>query len=535
MKPAAISLIIVTILLLAGCSAPTDESTTSKIATTEKPSAQSTVRVSQGSDVISLDPYFKNESPTFCVLRNVYESLTDYDDNIQLTPGLAESWENQGENVWVFKLREGVSFHEGEPFTADDVVFSIRRAIDWPMSRFKSNIPTIDTVEAMDDHSVRITTRIPDAILPLRLASILIMDREWSEKAIAEHGHEWLATHANGTGPYRMEEWIKDTRCVLARNTAFREGAPTVERMEFIPTSNDATRMVMLQRGDIDIMVNGPPTNVALAERQAGYRVLKSPSLRLIYLGLDSGREKTPGIKASPPNPLADVRVRRAIMKSIDNRLIVKTIMGGNAEPADQLLPPGVTGYDASIELERPDYDGGRALLTEAGWPDGFTVALDGPNDRYVNDARIISAVAQELARIGITVEANAVPKSSFFAKDEQGGCSFFLIGWANTDGDGMGTFDHLLHTWDAEKGLGVGNTSTKYSNARIDEICELASREFDPARREALIQEANRIAMGDLVHIPLHFQMDIYAVSDRVVWTPRRDTQVRGVDIAIK
>ena len=529
------------LLLLTSCSAPeapdeqvTDTGAARSGSASDPGKAPVTVRVSQGSDVISLDPYFKNESPTFSVMRNVYETLTDYDANIELTPWLAHRWKNVGELEWVFELREGVVFHEGQPLTADDVVFSVRRALDWPMSRFKSEIPTVEHVEAVDDHTVRFRTRIPDAILPLRLASIAIMDREWTEAAIAEHGEEWLATNANGSGAYRVEEWIKDTRCVLTRHSDYWGESPVVERLEFNPTSNDATRMVMLQRGRIDIMVNVPPTSVKRAELLPGFRILKSPSLRLIYLGLDCGRDKTPGIKDSPPNPLKDLRVRQAILKSIDNRLIVKTIMGGNAEPADQLLPEGVNGYDPTIKLERPDYEGARRLLAEAGYPEGFTVRLDGPNDRYINDSKIIAAVAQELARIGIDVEANAMPKVRFFSEEEQGNCSFFLIGWSNTNGDGIGTFDHLLHTNLPEKSMGGSNNSTAYSHPRVDEICELASREFDPARREALVREANRVAVDDLVHIPLHYQMDIYAVSDKFEWTPRRDTQVRGIDIRL-
>jgi peptide/nickel transport system substrate-binding protein len=290
--------------------------------------------------------------------------------------------------------------------------------------------------------------------------------------------------------------------------------------------------MTALHRGEIDIMVNVPPRFVQNAEKIKGYHIVKRPSLRLIYLGLDVGRDKTPGIASSPPNPLKDPRVRQAIMAAIDNRLIVKTIMGGNAAPADQLFPEGVVGYDPSIKLARPDPERAKRLLAEAGYAKGFTVRLDGPNDRYVNDAGILQAVAAQLARVGITVQVNALPKSRFFAEDEQGNNTFFLIGWADTNGDGAGTFDHLLHTPDAVHGYGEANTSTHYSNPAVDRLDEQASREFDPVRRAALLQQANRLVMQDLPHIPLHYQLDIYAVSDRVQWSPRRDTQVRGVDV---
>ncbi|HOE95278.1 MAG TPA: ABC transporter substrate-binding protein [Candidatus Sumerlaeota bacterium] len=523
--------LVALILALVGCS---DGGSGGGGAGADAPGEPVTVRINQGSDVLSMDPYLQHESPTMCVLRNVFDTLTDYDRRIELQPCLAESWTNDGDRVWTFKLKEGVTFHGGQPFTAEDAAFSLDRALNWEKSRTRSEIQTIEAVEAIDPLTLRITTRLPDAILPLRLASVLIMDQESTEQALAEHGEAWLASHANGTGAYRVAEWIKDAQCVLERFDGYWGEPPVVERLVFIPTSQDATRMVNLQRGGVDLVVNVPPTQVKQVEALPGYRTIKSPSLRLIYLGLDVGRDESPRIPGSPPNPLKDARVRQAIMKSIDNKAIVESIMGGNAEPIDQLLPPGVTGHDPSIQLERPDYEEARRLLAEAGYPDGFTVRLDGPNDRYVNDARIISAVAQELARCGIQVEPNAVPKARFFSEEQQGNCSFFLIGWSNTNGDGQGTFDHLLHTPDPENNLGVANASTNYSNPRLDEICRQATVEFDPARREALLREANRLAIADLPHIPLHLQMDIYAIADRLDWTPRRDTQVRGVDIRL-
>jgi peptide/nickel transport system substrate-binding protein len=493
-----------------------------------------TVRISQGSDILSFDPYFELESPSFCIQRNVFDPLTDYDANVQLTACLATEWTCASPTEWVLTLRAGVLFQNGEPFGADDVVFSIRRALDWPRSRVKPEIQTIDRVEAIDDAHVRIATHGPDVILPLRLTSILMLDRATSERAIAEHGDDWLATHPNGTGPYRLEQWIKDERCTLVANENYWGERPEVRRMEFLPTANDASRIVGFDLGSFDIMTNVPPRAVDKVEQKAGYRVIRRPGLRLIYLGLDVGRDKTPGIAASPPSPLRDVRVRRAIALAIHPELIDRTIMNGNALPAYQLFPDGVTGHDPTIEPIPYDPDEAKRLLAEAGYPRGFTVRLDGPNDRYLNDAQIMTTVAQNLGRIGIAVEVNAQPKARFFTQEANGECSFFLIGWANTNGDGIPTFDHLLHTADAARGLGAANTSTNYSNPEVDALCERASREFDPPRRAALLQQANRLAMADLPHVPIHFQMDIYAVSERLEWHPRRDTQVRGADIRV-
>ena len=486
------------------------------------------VRISQGSDLLTCDPYQILESPTWTIQRNIFDPLTDVDGDMQLGPCLAERWEHVDELTWVFHLRQGVTFQNGNPFTADDALYSLNRAKTWERSRVKSEIETVVNVEAPDAATLRITTAVPDAILPLRLAQVLILDRETCEPAIAEHGDEWLATQANGTGAYRLAEWERDSHLTLEANENFWGGAPGVKVLEFVPISNNATRMAALQRGELDLMIDLPTAFVEQARAIPGVRVVQEPGLRLIYLGLDCGREQTPGYAAGP-NPLRDKRVREAIMLGIDNRAIVSTTMNGMAAPADQLVPEGMIGFDPAIQLTRPDYARAKALLAEAGFAQGFTIRLDGPNDRYVNDAKIMQSVAQELARIGITVEVNAQPKSRFFAEEAAGNCSFFLLGWTNANGDGIGTFDHLLRTFDAVRGYGASNRSTNYSNAELDRLCAESSSTFDPARRNALIQQANRIAVEDYVHIPLHFQMDIYAVSDRLKFEPRRDTHVEG------
>jgi peptide/nickel transport system substrate-binding protein len=495
-------------------------------------SAESRVlRISQGSEARSLDPYFALESATFSVLSNIFESLSDISADMEIVPLLATSWTNIGAHTWEFKLREGVTFHEGQALDAEDVRYSIERAIHWGPSRLRSEIPTVDRVEIIDPLTVHIFTTVPDAILPTRLASLFILDKESSEAGIRENGDDWLATHANGTGPYQLESWIKDSELILSASENYWGGEPQVERLNFVATTNDATRIASFLKGDIDILVNVPVGDVGRVETTPGYKVIRQPSLRLIYLGLDCGRDTSPGIPDSPPNPLRDVRVRRAIYAAINEELIVEKVMNGFAEPAAQLFPEGVIGHDPSIERQAYDPDLARRLLKEAGFPNGFRVRLDAPNDRYINDEGIASAVASQLARVDITVEVQAIPKARFFPLEQAGDSSFFLIGWANTNGDGTGTFDHLLHTLDPAKNLGGSNTSTFYSNARIDQISEDAASEFDPVKRNEMLQDANRIAMAELPHIPLHYQMDIHAISDRVDWTPRRDTQVRGVN----
>ncbi len=524
-------------LLLAtvGCGSSETESKKDSSSSNAAPTEERVLRVSQGSDVLSMDPYAEFESPTICVLMNIYDTLTAMSPKMEVEPALAESWRNLDPTHWEFKLRKGVTFQNGKTFDAEDAKFSIRRALDWPKSRVRSEIPTIKDIAIPDPLTLMIETTVPDAILPTRLTSIMMLDKETTEAGLAEGGEPWLATHANGTGAYKVEQWLKDQFCLLAANDSHWRGAPTVKKIKFMAMNNPATRLTAFMNGELDMMSDVPVQDVERIAATPGYRVEKQPSLRLIYLGLDCGRDKSPGLPDSPPNPLKDLRVRKAIYHAIHEDLIIEKVMNGLASPASQLFPEGIVGYDP--EIKRLPYDPERAkqLLTEAGFPNGFKVRLDSPNDRYVNDAKIVTAIAGQLARIGIEVTVNAIPKAQFFKEERAANCSFFLLGWTNGNGDGIGTFDHLLHTYDTAKNLGGANTSNAYSNLELDRISEASYGEFDPVKREEMLKQAVRIAMADLPQIPLHFQMDIYAVSEKVAWTPRRDTEIRGMEVKWK
>ncbi|MBI3735126.1 ABC transporter substrate-binding protein [Candidatus Sumerlaeota bacterium] len=493
------------------------------------------LRVSQGSDVLSMDPYAEFESPTICVLMNVYDTLTDIAPDMKIVPGLAESWRNLDPTHWEIKLRQNVKYHNGKTFDAEDAKFSLRRAMDWPKSRVRSEIPTIKDIQIADPYTLNIETTVPDAILPTRLSSIMILDKETTEEGMAQGGETWLATHANGTGAYKVEEWLKDQYCLLTANEKHWRGAPGVKKVKFLAMNNAATRVAAFLDGQLDLLCDLPVQDVDRIAAVKGYRVEKQPSLRLIYLGMDCGRDKSPGLPDSPPNPLRDLRVRRAIYHAINEDLIIEKVMNGLAAPAAQLFPDSIIGFDPEIKRLPYDPEKAKRLLAEAGYPKGFKVRLDSPNDRYVNDAKIVTAIAGQLAKVGIEVSVNAIPKAQFFKEERAGNCSFFLLGWTNGNGDAIGTFDHLLHTFDTAKNLGGANTSNAYSNPELDRISEASYSEFDPAKRADMLKQAVRTAMSDLPQIPLHFQMDIYAVSDKLDWSPRRDTEVRGIEVKWK
>jgi peptide/nickel transport system substrate-binding protein len=487
--------------------------------------------LSQRGDALTLDPYDENETPTFSILSNIFDSIVDFDPDLQLVPGLATSWERVDDLTWEFQLREGVSFHSGDAFTADDVVFSFDRALHWEGSEAVGDILTIASVEAVAEHTVRFHTHQPDPILLRRVAQILIMDRESTEQAVEEHGETWLVEHPNGTGAYRFVEWIREDHLTLEAFEGWR-GTPPIERVIFRPISNDPTRLAALLAGDVHMITDVPVRDTDRIEGQPNLQLLRRPSLRLIYLGLDCGRDESPGLPDSPPNPLIDRRVREAIYLAIDEEAIVANTMNGFAEPAGQLVPPTVFGHNPSIA--RPPHNPERAvaLLTEAGFPDGFRIRLDAPNNRYVNDHRIAQAIASQLARVGITVEVHARPKSIFFEDEELGECSMFLIGWANSNGDVAGTYEFLLHTPDEERGLGSANSSNNYSNPELDALIEEAARTVDEAEREQVLHRAMEVVMEDLPQIPLHYQIDLYAAVSELEWTPRQDRRLRVIEM---
>ena len=469
----------------------------------------------------SMDPYFHSETPTNSMNKNIHDCLVDFDKDLNVHPALAVSWENPDNLTWVFKLREGVKFHDGTPFGAADVKFSIERCQTWEKSGFKATAGQIASVEVIDDATVKITTKKPFGILPRKLAQIMIMSKTFVES----HEEAYLNDHANGTGPYQLKAWVKGDHLTLTANETYFRGAPAIKTVTLRPLTNDATRTSALLAGDAHIIDDVPVRDVARIDATDGVASVTRPSLRLIYLQMDHDREIS--TKAKGPdgkNPFRDARVRKAIYLGIDEPAIVQHVMNGFAEPASQFYPSAVFGYDPAIKRPAYNPDKAKAMLKEAGYPDGFTVTLDSPNDRYVNDDKIAQAIASQLARIGIEVTVNAIPKKTFFPMTDRRESSFFLIGWACADGDASAFLDGIAHTHDTDRGYGRYNRG-RYSNAKVDQLIESASATVDSDQRLAFMREAQKIALvEDQAFIPLHYQVDLYAKSDKVRFVPRAD-----------
>jgi len=478
----------------------------------------------------SLDPYFHSETPTNSMNKNIHDCLVDFDSELKIHPALAEKWDNPDNLTWIFHLRQGIKFHDGTPFTAHDVKFSIERCQTWEKSGFKATTGQIKSMEVLDDHTIKVMTKKPFGILPRKLAQVMIM----CQKFVEAHDEEYLNDHANGTGPYQLKEWIKGDHLTLVANEDYFRGAPPIKTVILRPLTNDATRTAALLSGDCHVADDVPVRDVDRIKANKKVEAASRPSLRLIYLQMDHDRAQTPKIESpTGKNPLQDVRVRKALYYGIDEAAIVQYVMNGFAEPASQFYPSAVFGYDPAIK--RPPYDPekAKALLTEAGYPNGFTITIDSPNDRYVNDEKIVQAVASSLAKIGLQVKVNAIPKKTFFPMTDRRETSFFLIGWSCADGDASAFLDGIAHTYDKEKGYGRYNRG-RYSNPKVDELIESASATVNPDERLKAMREAQRIALlEDQNVIPLHYQVDLYAKSKALVWKPRADHYMWYADMS--
>ena len=476
-----------------------------------------TLRVANQGDAQAMDPHALNEALQLSLLGNVYEPLVGRDQKLALTPALATRWSATSPTVWRFELRRGVRFHDGTPLTAADVVFSFQRAAGEgsDMRSYTASIKAVRAAEGKSgDTAIEIETSAPFPILPDVISNVYIMSRAWCEANQATRpvdrrkGIENAATFkANGTGPFQLKERRPDTRTVLTRFAGYWAPLSTnVTEVVFTPIRNDATRVAALLSGEIDLMEPVPLQDIERVKASAARKVMQGPELRTIFLGMDQQRDELLYANVKGKNPFKDRRVRQAFYQAIDIEAIRARVMRGAATTAALMLGPGVNGYPADLDRRLPyDPAAAKRLLTEAGYPSGFEVGMNCPNDRYVNDAKICQAVAANLARIGVRVQLQAEAKATYFPKILRRQTSLYLLGWTPGTYDAHDVLSALLATPD-EQGQGQFNLGS-YSNARVDALTAAVQSETDPARRHLLIREALDLHAKDIGHIPLHQQ----------------------------
>lgn len=485
-----------------------------------------TLRVSNQGDVASMDPHSMNESLQLSFTGNVYESLIERNKTMGLAPALATKWTQQSPTVWRFELRRGVKFHDGTPFSADDVVFTFKRAAG-EGSDMKGYTNPIKEVRKVNDFEIDIETSAPYPILPDTLTTLAMMSKKWCEENKAERpvdrrkGIENTASFkANGTGPFRLKERQPSVRTVLVKNfTWWGKSEGNVDEVVFTPIGNDATRVAALLSGETDVMEPVPLQDVERIKASPNLTVLQGPELRTIFLGMDQKRDELQSSSVKGKNPFKDVRVRRAFFQAIDEETIKSRVMRGAALPTALMVGAAVRGFQADMNKRLPyDVEAAKKLLTEAGYPNGFEVGMNCPNDRYVNDAAICQAVAANLARIGVKVNLQAETKVTYFPKILRRDTSFFLLGWTPSTVDSHDTLSAIMSTPN-EKGQGQFNLGA-YSNPKLDDLTAKIQSEVDEKKRNEMIREAFKIHQDDVGHIPLHQQALAWAFHKNVALT---------------
>ncbi|PKO70131.1 MAG: ABC transporter substrate-binding protein [Betaproteobacteria bacterium HGW-Betaproteobacteria-16] len=482
-----------------------------------------TIRIGNQGDALSMDPHSLNESLQLSVTGNVYEPLVGRDKNLNLVPALAASWKQSSPTVWRFELRKNVKFHDGSPFTADDVLFSFARAAG-DGSDMRSYTNDVKEVRKVGDHVVEIETKAPFPILPDVISLLYIMSKKWSEENQATRpvdrrkGVENAASfRANGTGPFRLRERQPNVKTSFVRNGNYWgkiEG--NVLNVEYTPIGNDATRVAALLSGQVDVIEPVPLQDVARINASGKSKVMQGPELRTIFLGMDQKRDELLYSSVKGKNPFKDKRVRQAFYQAIDINGIQRTVMRGAANPTALMVGPGINGFDDAMNKRLPyDTEAAKKLLAEAGYPNGFEVGMNCPNDRYVNDGAICQAVAASLARAGIKVNLQAETKGTYFPKILKRDTSFYLLGWTPGTYDSHNALNALMRCVD-DKGSGQFNLGS-YCNPKVDELTLQIQSETDKAKRDAMIKEAFKLHADDIGHLPLHQQALAWGVASNV------------------
>ena len=481
----------------------------------------------------SLDPHFYNLAANNALSRHIFESLVFTDENLAIRAGLAKSWRRTGETVWEFSLREGVKFHDGSEFTADDVMFSFSRVARIPNSpagfvRYTRHIVAVDKV---DTYTVRVKTDRPYSLLLHDLAGLRIMSLKAADGKTTDQIND--GDGAVGTGPYRYSRWQPGKSTVLERNDDYWGAAQPWQTVIIQTIPEDKERVAALARKAVDLIDAVPTKNLKKLRRNRKLRLAKRISNHLIFLYVDSGRNSSPfvtGLRGK--NPLRLPRVRKALSLAIDRKRITAKIMDGSAVPAGQFLPKGIPGAPPELVPDKFDPRAAKRLLARAGYPRGFGLTLHGPRGHFRHDAQVLAALAKGLRRIGIRAEAKTKPRRIYFPLAAKRQFSVFLAGWRLEVGDPAGPLRALLATPDGKRELGSHNFGG-FSNTDLDDALKDVLRAQDDRRRTQLLQEATRAAIGNHGIIPLYFEVNRWALRKGLRFAPRTDGATLAMSVS--
>ncbi len=501
-----------------------------------------TLRWSSQGDPQTMDPFSQNESLTNMINAQIYDFLVARDKKLEIVPALATEWKQEGPLKWTFKLRPNVKFHDGRPFTADDVVFSLERA-KAPGSQIAVYANALGTAKKIDDLTVEFNLPQVNPIFLQHLNTLYIMSRGWAEQHkvtkpqnFAGKEETYAAFHTNGTGPYMLVSRQPDVKTVLKRNPNYWgtiEG--NVQEVVYTPIKSPATRVAALISGEVDFVLDPPPTDLQRLKATPDLRVLEGPENRVVFIGMDQGRDELLYSSVKGKNPFKDLRVRKALYHAIDIETIRKRLMDGQSIPTGALVPSPLASFgDKQIEARLPyDLALAKKLMAEAGYADGFEVTLDCPNNRYINDERICVALSGMWAKLNLKVRVNAMPRAVYFPKLEKLDTSLYMYGWGGSITDAETTFTPIYRNR-GEKGVGAYNYGN-YTDDKLDAMAAATSVEADPAKRRELIKAVFLEHNAKVHHIPLHRQFIPWAMRKNVSVVHRPDNWLETRWVTVK
>ena len=491
-----------------------------------------TLRWASQSDPQTMDPHSQNESLTNMMNGQVYETLTTRDKQLGIQKGLAQDWQQVSPLVWRIKLRPGIKFHDGSPLTADDVVFSIVRG-QQPTSQIANYASAVGTPKKVDELTVEFTLAAPNPIFLQHINALWIMSKSWCEKNkttrpldFKNKEESFASLHANGTGPYMLVSRSPGVKTTYRRNPNYWgriEG--NVQEIVYTPIGNDATRLAALVSGEVDFVLDPAPRDVVRLRNTAGVKIVDGPENRVVFIGMDQGRDELLYSSVKGKNPFKDIRVRRALYEAIDIDTLKTKLMQGLSVPTGGMTPSPLGAYnDAALEKRYPfDLAAARKDLADAGYPGGFEVQLNCPNNRYVNDEQICIALAGMWAQIKVKVKVATEPLVTYFPRLEKYDVSMYMLGWGGGITDAETTLTPLLRNNLGEKGIGFYN----YGHSRNDTFDALAAQssvEADPSKREQLVKAALGEYKQQFTTLPLHRQVTPWAARSNVNVVHRAD-----------
>jgi peptide/nickel transport system substrate-binding protein len=494
-----------------------------------------TLRWASQGDYQTADPYSLNELLTNLFAQQVHDTLVMRDKDMKIVPGLATSWTQVNPTTWRFSLRKGGKFHDGAPFTADDVVFSFERA-SHPNSQIRQYAIPVGKPRKIDEYTVEFVQDKPNPITLEHVATVFIMNRAWAEKhkverplSFKDREETYAARNANGTGPFMLVSREPGVKSVLKKNPAWW-GTVTgnIDEIVYSPIGSDATRVAALLSGQVDFILDPPPQDIARLKSSKDIKVVEGQENRIIFFGFDQARDELLYSNVKGRNPFKDRRVRQAVYQAIDIEALKGKTMRGAALPTGGITPSTLPSTP-EIEKRRPyDPEAAKKLLAEAGYPNGFEVTLDCPNNRYINDEEICVAVAAMLARVGIQTKVTAQPRATYFPKLEKFDTSFYMLGWGGAITDAQTMLSPVLRSKDDKTGNGSFNYG-RYVNPKLDALIDAAAVETDPSKRRQIIIDALTEHNEQVHYVPLHRQVIPWAMRSNVNVVHRPDNWLIG------